>query len=266
MKRITLVPIAGLCNRMNAITSGIRYKQMNPETELKIYWWKTHDCCADFQDLFEPIPDFAIKKMRSLIKNRPATPRNLYIPKLFRRLFYGFELTPLHKAKDFDTSTKDKKNIYVACHNNWNNYGSISNDLGKIFIPTKELRSRIDEITKDWDNNVIGLHIRRTDNKLSIAKSPIKHFYDVINNEIEKNRDVRFYLATDENEVKDILINKYGKRIITINFTLKRNCVKGMKDAVIDLYCLALTQKIYGSCYSTYSIIASKLYNIELVV
>ena len=68
--KITLVPIAGLCNRINAITSGLLYQQYHPDCELEILWWKTHDCCVVFFDLFEqlPAPYAKIEKMRSLLK------------------------------------------------------------------------------------------------------------------------------------------------------------------------------------------------------
>ena len=264
-KKITLVPIAGLCNRMNAITSGLKYKHHNPECELSILWWKTHDCCADFVDLFENIPGVNIRKMNSILKNRPATPRTLFIPRFFRNLFYDFEMTFKHKAADFDLLTSGKKNIYVASYNSWNKY-IISKDLAKVFIPACDLQKRINEITKDWGENVVGLHIRRTDNVGAIEKSPLTYFYDVIENEISNNKETRFYLATDDCGVKKELKDKYGARIITLDLALERNSVKGMKDAVVDLYCLGNTTKIYGSHHSTYSIIASQLYNIELIV
>lgn len=262
---ITLVPIAGLCNRMNAITSGLLYLKNNPECKMKILWWKSHDCNAWFSDLFEEInPN--VQKLRSIIKDRPATIRNLYLPRLFRQYFYDFAMTPKYRAEDFDKLTRNKKKIYVACHNNWNQY-LITENLASIFRPIKELQERIDKVTIDWNkSDIIGLHIRRTDNVIAIEKSPIDRFYTLMDSEIEKNNNVRFYLATDDEEIKSEMIKKYGNRIITQKISLRRNSTKGMKDAVVDLYCLGSTSKIIGSHHSTYSIIASQLYNIELIV
>ncbi len=264
--KITLVPIAGLCNRMNAITSGLLYQQHNPGCDLKIFWWKTHDCCADFHDLFEQLPPqfVKIRKLKSFIKDRPASARNFKIPRYFRSLFYDFEMTPAYKADDFDKLIQGKERVFVACHNRFNQY-CLNKSLAKVFVPAKDLRERIHDVTKDWNGNVVGLHIRRTDNRWAIENSPMERFYQLMDGEIMKNEKVRFYLATDDEAVKQELKDKYGERIITLQLSLKRNSVKGMKDAVVDLYCLGSTSKIFGSHASTYSTMASQLYNIELV-
>lgn len=264
--KITLVPIAGLCNRMNAITSGLLYQQHNPGCELKIFWWKTHDCCADFHDLFEQLPPPFVKicKLKSFIKDRPASARNLKIPRLFRRLFYDFEMTPAYNADDFDNLVQGKERVFVACHNRFNKY-CLKKSLAKVFVPVKDLRERIHEVTKDWNGNVVGLHIRRTDNQRAIENSPMEHFFQLMDEEILKNEKVRFYLASDDDTVKQELKEKYGDRIITLQLSLRRNSVQGMKDAVVDLYCLGATSKIFGSYASTYSIIASQLNNIEII-
>lgn len=262
---ITLVPIAGLCNRMNAITSGLQYLKNNPNCKMEILWWKSHDCRVWFSDLFEDITP-NVKRMHSLIKDRPSTLRNLYIPGYFRKFFYDFAMTPIYNAQDFDKLTEGKKKIYVACHNNWNQY-LIKESLADIFRPTQELRNRISDITKDWNKeDVIGLHIRRTDNAIAIEKSPISRFYTLMDSEIDNNCKVRFYLATDDEKIKQDMKKKYGERIITLNLSLRRNTTQGMKDAVVDLFCLGSTSKIIGSHHSTYSIIASQLYNIDLIV
>lgn len=268
MKKITLVPVAGLCNRMNAILSLMIYKQHNPDCNIEIFWHKTHDCKAHFTELFKQLPaPYTVKKMRSLLKNRPATPRNLFITNTFRRIWYDFQMLPKDKADDFDILTKDKKNIYVSVYNRFNKYSTDVDNLGSIFIPTDEIQQRINDITKDWEKqNVIGLHIRRTDNINAIKNSPLSKFTDYIDKELKQNDSTYFYLASDDEEVKKELNQRYPGRIYTAKLTLKRNSVQGMKDAVVDLYCLGKTKKIIGSTHSTYSILASKLYNIELIV
>lgn len=264
--KILLVPVAGLCNRINAITSAILYKERHPECDVRIKWWKTHDCCANFDDLFDSsfIP-LKIERMRSLVKDRPATLRNLYIPRYLRSFFYDFEMTSKYNCSDFDKLILGKDKIYVATSNNFCNL-LMDKSLAKVFVPSKEIQCRINDITKDWNNDVIGLHIRRTDNINAIKQSPISRFCSLIDKEILENEKVRFYLATDDLNTKEELLKKYGKRIITMDLDLKRSSTQGMKDAVVDLFCLGSTQKIFGSYHSTYSIIASQLYNIPLII
>ena len=139
-------------------------------------------------------------------------------------------------------------------------------NLADIFQPQEDIQRRIDEITKDWDGDVIGLHVRRTDNVLAIQNSPIERYYQIIEKEVELDSKVRFYLATDSEEVKHDLTSRFGKRIIAIPLCLKRSSLQGMKDAVVDLYCLASTSRIYGSSASTYSMLAGKIYGIPVIV
>ena len=265
---ITLVPFAGLCNRLNAIVSALAYLEEKPEDDIEIYWHKWFHCNCRFSDLFCQLnPDYPqVKELSPLdIKRMPSTKLNWGIPGKIRGLFYDLEILPGMRADDFDVLTKGKSKIYINKDNRFCPF-EYRESLSKIFIPTKELQDRITQFTSDWNNNVIGLHIRRTDNTLSIEQSPITHFYDVIDAEIEKNGSMKFYVATDDVLVKKDLIDKYGARILTMDLCLKRNSVQGMKDAVVDLYCLGSTTKIYGSAASSYSEFASKLYNIELIV
>ena len=100
----------------------------------------------------------------------------------------------------------------------------------------------------------------------AIQNSPIERYYQIIKKEVEIDSLVRFYLATDSEEVKHDLTSRFGKRIITIPLCLKRSLLQDMKDAVVDLYCLASTSRIYGSSASTYSLLAGKIYGIPVIV
>lgn len=110
------------------------------------------------------------------------------------------------------------------------------------------------------------MHVRRTDNIKAIQNSPIERYYQIIDDEIRKDAQVRFYLATDDEKIKQEFTRKYGSRVITIPLCLKRSSLQGMKDAVVDLYCLASTSKIYGSSASTYSLLAGRIYGIPVIV
>ena len=266
--KITLVPRAGLCNRLNAILSGLGYLEKHQDVELKIIWIKWPTCNCHFKDLFKQLPNSypKVKEFSFQFIDLPGHRFNMFIPDMLRKIWYDYSFSPSPDLADkFDDICKNKNNIYVGRGNRWCSE-LITTSLAKIFQPTDELQLRINNITSNWENkNVIGLHIRRTDNSESIKRSPIEHFYEVIEKEIEKNEDVFFYVASDDDTVKLDLHNRYGARIISMPFCLKRNSVKGMKDAVVDLYCLGSTQKIYGSHWSTYSDFAARLFNIEVI-
>lgn len=265
--QITLVPYAGLCNRLNAILSGLAFKEKYPETELTILWHKWFHCNCHFYNLFKqlPSPYPPVNELGIRIKDIPGYKYNLNIPQFFRRLWYDGSVLPGDKADNFTEIVKGMNKVYVF-HANRFCREEITSSIATIFQPIDELQDRINEITHEWEKQyVVGLHIRRTDNKASIKGSPDDFFYHAIEEEIVHNANVRFYVASDEEHVKQNLHNLYGNRIITIPLCLKRNSIKGMKDAVVDLYCLGRTRKIYGSKMSSYSTFAARLYNIEVI-
>ena len=82
--------------------------------------------------------------------------------------------------------------------------------------------------------------------------------------EIKKNTNTKFYVASDDDEVKESLKSKYPNRIITQMDDTDRNSLEGMKFAVLDLFCLSKTNKIIGSVGSSYSQIAAEIGGIEV--
>lgn len=266
--KITLVPYAGLCNRLNAIASGLAYKEKHPDVDLKILWHKWFHCNCRFRDIFKQLPPQypPVQELTWQIKDIPGHKLNFNIPQKLRALWYDFSFLDCDNADYFDEKIKGKENIYVY-HANRFCKEEIHHSLAKIFIPTNELQTRIDEVTSNWrGKNVIGLHIRRTDNTASISLSPDEFFHNTIDQELAKDSDTLFYVASDDQTVKDKLCKKYGDHIISIPLYLKRNSKKGMKDAVVDLYCLGSTNKIYGSANSTYSTFAATLYDKDIQI
>lgn len=267
---ITLVPYAGLCNRLYAIVAGQAYKQKYPETDLRIMWYKYWHCNCRFGDLFKPLaPGFVpVKELTFQFKDIPGSKYNLNIPQLFRHFWYDCSMLPGMNADLFNELTKGKDRCYIYHDNQFCKAKDVKfgKPYAELFQPTDELQARIDAVTSSWkEEYVVGLHIRRTDNAGSITGSPNEFFYHAIESEIKEHPKAKFYVASDDEMVKQDLQDKYGERIITIPLCLKRSSVKGMKDAVVDLFCLGSTHKIYGSKSSTYSMFAAKLFGIEMI-
>lgn len=65
----------------------------------------------------------------------------------------------------------------------------------------------------EFSDTMIGMHIRRTDNLASIRQSPIELFYQKLDEEIKEDDKVAIYLATDSEEVKREMKERYGDRI-----------------------------------------------------
>lgn len=242
--------------------SGI-YLNENYGCQFEVQWEKTYECFADFSDLFEPIKDIPAYPLNNLYLKR-GTIANLYFPNLLRKFrfdasFKGKKIADL----DFCKLTNGKKNIYITSYNRFCPH-EIKESVSRYFIPIPELQKKISQITDTYQGNVIGVHIRRTDNVKAIRNNPLEQFFSSMDREIEKNSQVRFYLATDSDDVKTRAKERYKDRIITLELSLSRENKTGMQDAVVDLYCLAATSKIIGCTHSTYSLMASWIHNAQL--
>jgi hypothetical protein len=144
-------------------------------------------------------------------------------------------------------------------------FGDYTSSYSKNFIPTRDILQSVEEfIDNNFTSNTIGVHIRRTDNELSIKNSPLSLFCDAMNREIELCEDTTFYVATDDKDTKSELKRMFGDRILSIDTDCNRNSLQGIKDAVKEMWLLSRTSKIYGSFYSSYSEVASQLGGIPL--
>ncbi len=166
----------------------------------------------------------------------------------------------------YSTIEKDLENIF----NQNGNYGYINScyrfvpieNAYRDFIPKGELLKRIENTTSKF-GRTIGLHIRRSDHEMSKKMSPTDLFLNVIEKELKVNPETTFFLSTDDAPTKQEIIRKYGDNILFNEVSsYDRNSPEAVKDAVLDLYCLANTKKIYGSHHSSFSQVASKIGNI----
>lgn len=149
--KITLVPYAGLCNRLNAIASGLAYIENNPGTQMSIKWHKWIHCNCRFKDIFKQLaPCYPpVREIYFDPKDVPGHKLNLFLPNKYRKFFYEFCFLPSMTADRFDDYTKDRNSVYVNKDNRFCRF-SIESSLAKIFIPTDELQQRIDSITQVW--------------------------------------------------------------------------------------------------------------------
>ncbi len=134
------------------------------------------------------------------------------------------------------------------------------------FVPVPRLSERIKKITSTFGDSTIGVHIRRTDHQWSNEHSPTAKYIRYMEDEIRADPAVRFFLATDSPEEDQAMRSRFGDRIIMNQKTLSRGSVEGMRDALVDMYCLAATRRIYTSWFSSFSHIAGRINNSEEIV
>ena len=268
-KRITLVPVGGLANRMKAIDAASALAQ-EADAQLRIIWFKDKGLNCRFDELFKPLQlkNATLKEatwIDKLVYDRPRR-KNFHIPRLFQRILfdaciYENQATQLFYKKFDFLSWARGKDCYIASCVYF--YPQTIRPLFCIFQPVDHIQERIKDITKQFNPNTIGIHIRRTDNIASINQSPTELFIERMKQEMKKDNQCLFYLATDSEEEKAKLKTIFGEHIIISPRVADRNSIAGMQDALTELYILSRTGKIFGSMKSSYSETAAQITNIN---
>ena len=256
---IIIQPSGGLCNRMRVINSGWRLARERKE-RLLVLWNCNPELNCPFEDLFVPVREFRIASIHSV-----ADPRKLFYQKTARSYLTNDEILA-HRGADGRLSDEYaqalKSNIYIFT---WEQFYP-SEDY-HLFTPTAEMQARIEELTSRFGDSCVGVHIRRTDNRPAIGKSSTESFTDCMRKELEKDPDTHFYLATDDLEEERVLRQAYPGRILSNEKrSLRRDSAEGIKDALLDLYCLANTRMIIGSYFSSFTDIAADMRKIPKII
>jgi len=269
MKQLMLVPEGGLSNRIYAITSAIGFAKKH-NLLLTVFWFKGWEMGAEFHDLFALSPtveNVEIKDANFVDFFKYAKPKksNFFLPTLYQKLkfdaVYFWHKAHVSVEEWYNLNARANKFYLFHCQNF---YGDC--EFLKSLSPVNLIQKKINEQLSLLSPDTIGIHIRRADLIAAITQSPLSVFIEKIQQEIDANPEINFYVASDSQEEKERLTAIFGHRIITVENNLKRNTKNGIVDALIELYTLASTKKIYGSFQSTYSTLASEIKGIPLEI
>ncbi|GAF04931.1 O-fucosyltransferase family protein [Saccharicrinis fermentans] len=89
---------------------------------------------------------------------------------------------------------------------------------------------------------------------------------EAIEKQLALDPNVKFFLATDDKDIKKELLEKYPKHIFTNETPLSRNSAEGIKGALVDFLCLSNAKLIIGSSSSSFSSEAANYGNIDLTI
>ncbi|MEJ8816955.1 hypothetical protein [Lacibacter sp. H407] len=269
---VIVKPHSGLANRIRVMVSAISLgKRIG--CDVKIVWEREKGLNCNFYDLFQRHPALHIvqRSMRTDILDKVRA-KPVLVATISKLLGIGFIMYDVNMREYvwcapngvIDVSKFDQlnKDIYIKACNDFYFQG----ENLQYFMPSDLIQAKINANTKHFTNNTVGIHIRRGDHQTSIYESPTEYFKLKMRDEVAYNKQVSFYVATDDPHVKEELITEFGERVYYANAVLSRNTVEGMTDAMVDLYSLSRTCKIYGSYWSSYSDIAAKIGNIPLEI
>jgi hypothetical protein len=248
---------------MRALASAYTLTQA-VDSRLDIVWFRDWGMQAAFSDIFEPTPLLPVREATwsdYLLYDR-ARQKNLFLTKLPQWLLFDRRIKEQRiwylkrDGFDFEAWARGHR-CYMSCYQV---FGTFPDALyGKLFQPVSEVVRQVDAYRRQFSAHTVGLHIRRTDNAESIAKSPTSLFVDKMKAEIDGHDDTKVFLATDDEAVKQEFRSLFGQRVITPAATATRSSVEGIRGGLVDLYTLAATQKIYGSAGSSFSPMAASV-------
>lgn len=273
MKKITFVPVGGLANRMRAIASMMTLAERT-NSELRIVWFQDWALHAPFHRLFQPVqgPMANLRdasRLDYLLLDRPR-PKNARLPLLFQKLgfsscLYERSITPLCCQQfDFERWVVEHRCVYMASYTAFYPYPETL--VKRLFVPVEAIQQEIDKRCASFAAYMVGVHIRRTDNEASIRQSPIELFYRKLDAVLQQHPEAGIYLATDSEEVKKAMRERYGERLQTSDKQADRSSLAGISEGIVDMYALARTRQVYGSFQSSFSDMAAQIGGIPLEI
>lgn len=249
-------PVGGLANRMRVIDSAYKLSS-DTNRSFRVFWKKDKGLNCDFNSIWLPkkeIRDTDSKLLHNFFKLR----RKSGIFRVFLKFLEKSRLVKVISDDEFVSlfetgfNFKSLKNYRFCVISSFSHFYK-KKPFFEMFELQPENEKLIDLETAAFDQQTIGVHIRRTDNKVSIEHSPLEFFIDRMKKEQAENPGANFYLATDDPEVKSQFKNLFGEKLITPQGKLSRDNREGIIQAVVEMYALSRSSKIYGSYFSSFT-------------
>lgn len=249
---VYLKPMYGLCNRLRAIASAVQVAKLRGDA-LCVLWAKGPGMLDKATPLFDlkgdcgfEFVDVVDDKYNNILSRFGAATPNWYGIQSFRSAKDAMVRRILGTPAGTDIFIETCDAFMGGLDYSW-------------IRPSLKVLQKVQETRESLSSSYVGLHIRRTDNRLSRIYSPLYLFDSVIGRELHDQQDVRFFLATDDNETKDCLVARYGDRIVTRKNLAPRHADEGVLDGFVDLLLLTESAKIYGSRGSSFSEVAAQI-------
>ena len=269
---IFLQPHSGLANRLRVIVSALSFAE-KVNQDLIIYWEKDSGLNCDFFELFNANKKLDVRnpdiKTRILDRMKNKGLLKLLFNKLckidfslFDNDFRKFVWNESADQIDMSLISKNVRNYYIKACNEF----SFDASYLQYLKPVQNVQILINQEIEQFPDKIIGVHIRRTDNDISIEESPVHLFVERMKKDLTDDPDIHYFLATDDPSVEEKLLGLFPLRILRLKKDYARDTKEGIIGAMVDLYCLAATTKIYGSYWSSFSSLAARIGNVPLLV
>jgi hypothetical protein len=248
---IYFVPCAGLCNRIRSLVSAILYAK-DTNVKLKVLWKTDYAICTGpFYKLFDTdsLPSFITVEEETANTHRMwYTGKDINTKEEFKNYLDTMKGHP-YIIKSHKAFYKDGTPEWLEILRSLRPHPTIIKKSHSIFM---------------FSDKIVGIHIRRTDNKQSIQMSPSALFWQKM---ASYSPDTLFYVSSDSQVERDAAERQFPGRIITGPVEiLGRASSEGIEAAMLDLYSLSRCSEIVGSHYSSFSDIAAAWTNRHLTI
>lgn len=275
-KTLTLKPLGGLCNRLFAIDSAIKVCE-DIGFDLDIIWIRNEWLMAGFNELFRPIGNEKIKITFKDFSTNPFlySDKTLDYPKqriynsslrFYQSLFFDWishgQKTRSLVLKEFEFNTiKTTRYPYIS---SWMKLRPEPLTFSH-FVPIQIIMDRIELESKKFNDNTIGVHVRRTDHATVIKQSPLSLYFEMMDSILLESSEKEFFVSSDSENVKNEIKAKYKEKVTFMSpGKAVRTSYDGMEEAVVDLFLLSRTVRIMGNSLSSFAKAASEIGNIPL--
>ena len=286
-KLIVCEPTSGLASRTYVLADAYALAKEHHQ-KLIVLWRKAADCDCSYSDVFakEQFSDIPFHiyecnqfsaRFADLKKQCTFSSILKMIQETWIRITYFCKHTALYhyyrsRCEIYKNSYLDHNELFEpqkaenrSCFFEAYNCITGQGNLQDIRFQSKYLREA-ESILTPAGSNIIGVHIRRTYHGLA-KQSKTERFVERMEEEIQNNPSVCFYLATDDWDEQSRMQKRFGNRILTQQHKiLERSSEAGMHSSIIDLLCLSKTTRILGSHSSIFSKFAAEYGNIPLEI
>jgi hypothetical protein len=260
-RRVDLITRAGLANRLRSIDSAINFANILG-ARLAVSWPSNEALAGRYEDIFEPTEKFSVT-------SDTRRKKSSWVDKLFSGLGLSKTISEGLLQKPVKVRTNaGGENLYllslpVARLRPWCLWYTIETDHAFCYpedytwlMPVAPIRDVIGQFTTRLGPECVGVHIRRGDHAQAIAKSPLSAFLREMDARLQSEARSKFYLATDDNQVRREMVDAFGSAIVCQHEVSERQSLDGVRQAVVDLFCLAHCHQIWGSVGSSFTELA----------
>jgi hypothetical protein len=240
---LELLPVAGLANRLRAMASAICGAE-DTRRPLVIVWQQEYNIYHGRAAKMFDLSAAPCKLVEAGFGGPPPYPH--------RECLSPYDWTRF-KEKD------PYKPIYMKSYGHFHQSDPVRWVAAlRSLHPHPAIVQRVDSLFSEWEaaagGALVGVHIRRTDNRKAIQLSPSQAFFERMRSYPQATH---FFLATDDALERDFFVQAFPGRVHFGATTLNRDSEEGSVQAFVDLLCLASCREILGSAGSSFSEVAA---------